>query len=298
VNDRKRLSAVLVLTVLYMALELVGGLWTGSLALLADAGHMLTDVASLALALGALWFARRPPTNRHTYGFYRVEILAALVNGVALWAIVIWIFIEAFERLRSPAPILAGPMMAIAAGGLLVNGAAFWILHRRHDPAVQRSLNVHGALLHVVGDLLGSAGALAAGAAVAFLGWRLADPLVSLLIGALIVVASWRLVRDATHILLEGAPTGLDVGTMIDRILAVRGVAGIHDLHVWTLTSGYAALSAHVVCGHAEEREMLLARVNRVLREEFGITHTTIQLEPKSPPGHSEPMSYPISTVE
>jgi cobalt-zinc-cadmium efflux system protein len=298
VNDRKRLSAVLVLTVLYMALELVGGLWTGSLALLADAGHMLTDVASLALALGALWFARRPPTTRHTYGFYRVEILAALVNGVALWAIVIWIFIEAFERLRSPAPILAGPMMAIAAGGLLVNGAAFWILHRRHDPAVQRSLNVHGALLHVVGDFLGSAGALAAGAAVAFLGWRLADPLVSLMIGALIVVASWRLVRDATHILLEGAPMGLDVGTMIDRVLAVRGVAGIHDLHVWTLTSGYAALSAHVVCGHAEEREMLLARVNRVLREEFGITHTTIQLEPKSPPGHSEPMTYPISTVE
>lgn len=297
-TDRRRLGAVLVLTLVYMLAELVGGLWTRSLALLADAGHMLTDVASLSLALGALWFVRRPPTTRHTYGFHRVEILAALINGVVLWAIVLWIGVEAIDRLRSPAPILAGPMMAIAAGGLLVNGAAFWILHGRHDPAVERSLNLHGALLHVVGDLLGSAGALAAGAAAAFLGWRFADPVASLVIGALILISSWRLVRDAVHVLLEGAPADLDVGAMIDRVRSVEGVAGIHDLHVWTLTSGYAALSAHVVCGHAEEREMLLARVNRVLREEFGIIHTTIQLEPESPPGHTDPMTYPVTTVE
>jgi cobalt-zinc-cadmium efflux system protein len=281
-----------------MVAELLGSLWTGSLALLADAGHMLTDVAAIALAIGALWVARRPPTVQHTYGFHRVEILAALVNGLALWAIVAWIAVEAIDRLRSPTEVLAGPMMAIAAGGLAVNAVAFWILHRRHEETLQRSLNLHGAILHVLGDLLGSAGALAAGAVIWTTGWEAADPIASLLIGALIVAASWRLVRDAVHILLEGSPRGMDVPTLIDRVLAVRGVSGIHDLHVWTLTSGYPALSAHVVCGHAEEREMLLARVNRLLREEFGILHTTIQLERLSPPGHTEPMTYTIETVE
>ena len=296
-SDRRRLAAVLVLTLVYMVAEVVGGLWTGSLALLADAGHMLTDVASLGLALGALWVARRPPTVRHTYGFYRAEILAALLNGLALWGVVAWIAAEALDRLRQPTEILAGPMMAIAAGGLAVNGVALWILHRRHDPSVERSLNLHGALLHVVGDLLGSAGALAAGALVWSTGWHAADPVASLLIGALILAGSWRLVRDAVHILLEGAPPDLDVALLIERVGAIEGVAGVHDLHAWILTSGYAALSAHVVCAHGEERDLLLARVNRLLREEFGITHTTIQLEPESPPGHAEPMAYPVTTV-
>lgn len=296
--DRRRLAAVLFLTLGYMVAELVGGLWTGSLALLADAGHMLTDVASLGLALGALWFARRPATMRHTYGFHRVEILAALINGLALWAIVVWIAVEAVNRLRTPEEILAGPMMAIAAGGLVVNGIAFAILHRPHDASIERSLNLHGALLHVIGDLLGSAAAVAAGAIVWLTGWHAADPLASLAISALILAASWRLVRDAVHILLEAAPHGLEVEALIERILGLEGVSGIHDLHVWTLTSGYAALSAHVVCRHDQERDLLLARVNRALREEFGITHTTIQLEPESPPGHADPMAFPISTLE
>lgn len=296
--DRRRLVIVLCLTFVYMLGELVGGLWTGSLALLADAGHMLTDVASIGLALGALWVARRPPTTRHTYGFHRIEILAALINGLALWAIVVWIAFQAIERLRAPGEILAGPMMAIAAGGLVVNAIAFAILHDRHDPLVERSLNLHGALLHVLGDLLGSAGVLLAGAVIWLTGWREADAVASLLIGGLILAASWRLVRDAAHILLEGAPLDLDVESLMRRFVQLDGVNGIHDLHVWTLTSGYPALSAHVVCGHGEERDLVLARVNRMLREEFAITHTTIQLETESPPEHAYPMAFPVGTLE
>jgi cobalt-zinc-cadmium efflux system protein len=295
-TDRRRLAAVLALTFLTMLAELAGGLWTGSLALLADAGHMLTDVAALALAAGALWVARRPATLRHTYGLHRVEILAALVNGIALWGIVGWIAIEAVGRLGAPTPVLAGPMMGIAGVGLVVNGAALLILHRGHDPGVRRSLNLHGALLHVAGDLLGSVGVLAAGLVVWTTGWSAADPIASLLVCLLILAASWRLVRDAVHILLEGAPAGLDVEALLARIGAERGVAGVHDLHVWTLTSGYPALSAHVVCDHGEEREMVMARVNRLLRQEFAITHTTIQIEAESPP--AEPMAHPLETIE
>jgi len=297
-EDRRRLVLVLGLTAAYMVGELVGGLWTGSLALLADAGHMLTDVASLALALGALWMARRPATTRHTFAFARVEILAALVNGLFLWGVVGWVAWEAIARLRDPQPVMGGPMMAIAAGGLVVNGIALWILHRGRDEEGERSLNLHGALLHVLGDLLGSVGALVAGGAILWGGWTLADPIASLAIGGLILLSSWRLVREAIHILMEGAPRDLDVDALLREMCEVDGVAGVHDLHVWTITSGYPALSAHVVCEHDQERDLLLARVNRLLRERFGIDHTTLQLEPEAPPGHGEPMMHPVETVE
>lgn len=297
-GDRRRLAVVLALTLATMIVEAVGGLVTGSLALLADAGHMLTDAASLALALGALWMAGRPATARHTYAFARAEILAALANGLALWAIVVWIAVEAVGRLRAPEAIDAGPMMGIAALGLVVNGVAFWILHRSDDDRTERSLNLHGALLHVVGDLLGSAGALAAGAVVLLTGWAAADPVASLFIGGLILASSWRLVRDAVHILLEGAPRDLDMEDLLRSLAAVDGVAGVHDVHVWTITSGYPALSAHVVCEHGADREMLLARVNRTLRESFSITHTTIQIEAATPPAHDEPMARPVARLE
>lgn len=294
--SRGRLLAALCLAGTYLVAEVVGGLLTGSLALLADAGHMLTDVASLSLALGALWMARRPPTTRHTFAFARVEILAALVNGLFLWGIVAWIAWEAIGRMQEPQPVLAGPMMGIAAGGLVVNGIAFRILHR--DAASDRSLNLHGALLHVLGDLFGSAGALIAGGIVLLTGWSAADPLASLLIGVLILVSSWRLVREAIHVLMEGAPRELDVDALLEAMCGVEGVVGVHDLHVWTITSGYPALAVHVVCRHEEERDLLLARVNRLLRERFGIDHTTIQLEPEAPPGHGEPMAHPLERVE
>jgi cobalt-zinc-cadmium efflux system protein len=295
-QDRRRLGIVLGLTCAYMVAEVVGGLWTGSLALLADAGHMLTDAASLLLALGALWMASLPATTRHTWAWARVEILAALINGLFLWVVVVWLVWEAVERFGDPGEVLAGPMMGIAAGGLLVNGIALAVL--RHDHSGEHSLNVHGAWLHVAGDLLGSLGALAAGAVIWLTGWVAADLVATLAIGALIVISSWRLVREAVHVLMEGAPRHLDVDDLIRRLTEIEGVAGIHDLHVWTITSGYPALAVHVTCGDGESREMLMARVNRVLRERYGIEHTTIQIEPAIPPERDEPMTRPIQRIE
>ena len=295
-QDRRRLGIVLGLTCAYMVAEVVGGLWTGSLALLADAGHMLTDAASLLLALGALWMAGRPATTRHTWALARVEILAALVNGLFLWVVVVWLVWEALERFGDPGEILAGPMVGIAAGGLVVNGIALAVL--RHDHSGERSLNVHGAWLHVAGDLLGSLGALVAGAVIWLTGWVAADLIATLAIGALIVISSWRLVHEAVHVLMEGAPRHLDVEDLIRRLSEIEGVAGIHDLHVWTITSGYPALAVHITCKHGESREMLLARVNRMLRERYGIEHTTIQIEGAIPPERDEPMTLPVQRIE
>jgi cobalt-zinc-cadmium efflux system protein len=296
--DRRRLGIVLVLTCAYMIAEVAGGLWTGSLALLADAGHMLTDAASLLLALGALWMAGRPATTRHTWALARVEILAALVNGLFLWVVVVWLVWEAMERFGEPGAILAGPMIGIAAGGLVINGIALLVLRAHHDEETARSLNVHGAWLHVASDLLGSLGALAAGIVIWATGWVAADLVATLAIGALILFSSWQLVHEAVHVLLEGAPRHLDVKDLIQRLSVVEGVEGIHDLHVWTITSGYPALSMHVTCADDESREMLLARVNRVLRDRFGIEHTTIQIEPCIPPERDEPMARPVQRIE
>lgn len=295
--DRRRLRAVLWLTLVYAVAEVVGGLWTGSLALLADAGHMLTDVASLALALGALWMAQRPATVRHTYAYGRVEILAALLNGLFMWAIVAGIGYEAMDRLRAAPAVRSGPMLAVATGGMVVNAVSYAILHRGTNE-LGRSLNLRGAGIHVLGDLLGSIGAMTAAVIIGLTGWQMADPIASLFIGILILVSSWRIVRDAIHILLEGTPVGLDVEELITAMREAEGVAGVHDLHVWTITSGYPALSAHVVCDHEVARDMLLARLNRLLRERYGITHTTIQLETETPPEYSRPMARPIPTLE
>jgi cobalt-zinc-cadmium efflux system protein len=295
-HDRRRLGIVLGLTCAYVVAEVVGGLWTGSLALLADAGHMLTDAASLLLALGALWMAGRPATTRHTWALARVEILAALINGLFLWVVVVWLVWEAVERFGDPGEVLAIPMMGIAAGGLIVNGISLAVL--RHDHRGERSLNVHGAWLHVAGDLLGSLGALAAGAVIWLTGWVGADLVATLAIGALIVISSWRLVHEAVHVLMEGAPSHLDVDDLIRSLNEIEGVAGFHDLHVWTITSGYPALAVHVTCADGESREMLLARVNRVLRERYGIEHTTIQIERAIPPERDEPMTRPVQRIE
>lgn len=288
---------MLALTLAYAVAEIVGGVMTGSLALLADAGHMLTDVASLGLALGALWMSTRPATISHTYAYGRVEILVALVNGLFMWGVVAWIAVEAVQRLGRTAHVDAGTMLAIASGGLVVNAVAYAILRGRGG-AGGGSLNLRGAGLHVLGDLLGSAGAMTAAIVIRLTGWTRADPLASLAIGILILISSWRVIRDAVHVLLEGAPAGIDVAELIGALRKVAGVAGVHDLHVWTITSGYPALSAHVVCDHGQPRDMLLARLNRILRERYGITHTTIQLEPETPPEHGRPMARPIPTLE
>jgi cobalt-zinc-cadmium efflux system protein len=269
-----RLVAVLVLVLAYMGVEVAGGLWTGSLALLSDAGHMASDAAALGLSLFAAWVTRHPPTPRRSFGFYRAEILAALVNAAALFAVAAFVVWEAVERMAAPPAVLGGPLLAIAAGGLAVNGASLLLLHgvRGHD------LNVRGAFLHVVGDALGSVGALASGACILLWDWRWADPLASLVIAALIVVSAWRLLQEALAVLMEGTPAHLDVDALRQAMLAVPGVCALHDLHVWTIGSGLHSLSCHVVVPPPLSGDAVLPALRTSIAA-FGITHVTIQVE-------------------
>jgi cobalt-zinc-cadmium efflux system protein len=275
-GGRRRLLVVLVLTAAYMFAEAAGGWLTGSLALLADAGHMLADVAALALALVAAWFGSRPATPSKTYGYYRLEILAAFANGVVLVLVSLRILYEAYARWSQPPEIeRAGLMVAVAAGGLLVNLACAWLLHGDHAT----DLNVRGAWLHVLGDALGSVGAIAAGALVAAFGWYAADPLFSALISLLIVWSSWNLIREATNILLEGTPAHINLAAVEEVIRDTGGVEDVHDLHVWTIKSGHEALSAHVIHARGVAQPELLRALRSRLREQFGVGHLTIQME-------------------
>jgi cobalt-zinc-cadmium efflux system protein len=274
-RGRRRLSLVLILTAVYLVAEALGGWWTGSLALLADAGHMLTDVAALALALFAMWFGSRPATPRKTFGYYRFEILAAFINGVALVAIALVIFYEAYERWLSPPVVKSGPMMVVATGGLLVNLSCAWILHGDHE----QDLNVRGAWLHIIGDALGSVGAIVAGALMAGLGWYRADPVFSVIISLLIIWSSWKLIKESTNVLLEGTPAHISLAAVEEAILDTEGVKDVHDLHIWTITSGREALSAHVVHQNEISQPDLLKRLRTSLHSEFGVDHLTIQME-------------------
>jgi len=271
----RRLSLVLFLTAFYMVAEVVGALWTGSLALLADAGHMFTDVAALILALSAVWFGSRPATSRKTFGYYRLEIIAALVNGVALVVMALLIFYGAYERWIEPPVVRSGPMMVVAAGGLIVNLVCAWILHGRHDI----DLNIRGAWMHVMGDALGSVAAILAGACMALFGWYQADALFSVVIALLIIWGSIRLIRESTNVLLEGTPAHINLAAVEDAILATQGVADVHDLHIWTITSGRDALSAHVIHAHSISQPDLLRELRAKLHDRFGVDHLTIQME-------------------
>ncbi len=263
------------LTAGFTAIEVVGGLLTGSLALLADAGHMLSDNLSLGLALFAAWLAGKPATPERSFGYRRAEILAALANGVALVAISIWVFVEAFSRLREPTEVLGTPMLAVATLGLLVNVAGAFILSRSGG----ESLNVEGAMRHVIADALGSVGAMAAAGVIILTGWRYADPLISAAIGLLILASSWRLLRDSTNVLLEATPRGLNAEEVGRRMAAAEGVTEVHDLHIWTITSGFPALSAHVLVGHHENCHARRRDLEELLAHEFGISHTTLQVD-------------------
>ena len=271
----RRLSVVLFLTALYMLAEVVGALWTGSLALLADAGHMFTDVAALILALSAVWFGARPATSKKTFGYYRLEIIAALVNGVALVVMSLLIFFGAYERWLDPPVVRSGPMMLVAVGGLAVNLICAWILHGRHEI----DLNVRGAWMHVMGDALGSVAAILAAACIALFGWYQADALFSVVIGILIIFGSVRLIRESTNVLLEGTPAHINLAAVEDAILATDGVANVHDLHVWTITSGRDALSAHVIHSNSISQPDLLRELRTKLHDRFGVDHLTIQME-------------------
>jgi cobalt-zinc-cadmium efflux system protein len=274
-ESRRALTLVLALTATFTAAEVVGGLLTGSLALLADAGHMLSDNLSLGIALLAAWLAGRPATPEKSFGYKRAEILAALANGVTLVAISIWIFVEAYSRLREPPEILGGWMLAIAAIGLLVNAAGALILSR----AASESLNVQGALRHVVADALGSVGVMVAALVVILTGWRYADPLVSVAIGALILASSWSLLRESTNILLEATPRGIDAEEVGRSMAGAEGVVEVHDLHIWTITSGFPALSAHVLVGQGEDCHARRRYLEDLLAREYGISHTTLQVD-------------------
>lgn len=287
--DARALAVVLCLTAAFAVAEVIGGIVSGSLALLADAGHMLSDSVSLGLALGAIALARRPPTARLSFGFRRAEILAALANGVTLVAIAIWIFIEAARRLQDPPEVTGGTVLLIAVLGLAVNLAGAAILWRAQGD----SLNMRAALAHVVADLLGSVGVIVAAGIILTTGWLAADPLVSILIGLLILASSWRVLREATEILLEATPAGIDADAVGARMAAGEGIVAVHDLHIWTITSGFPALSAHVVVGPGEDCHALQAEVTRMLAHDYGITHTTLQVEhcddaaAATPSGHS-----------
>lgn len=277
-STRRRLCLALALAAFYLVAELVGGWWTGSLALLADAGHMASDVAALSLALFAAWVAARPPGDRWTYGRSRAEILAALAQGVALVAVSVLIAVEALQRLSAPTPVLGGGVLAIATGGLLVNLAALWILGDAH----RHSLNVRGAWLHVLSDALGSVGAMLAGLLVWQLGWLWADPAASLAIAGLVLASAWHLVGEAVDVLMEASPKGVDLDAVRRDLCALAGVSSVHDLHVWTLGQGRVALSCHLVVTRVERSETLLTDAYSRLGARHGIDHATIQIEPES----------------
>lgn len=276
-DSKRRLMAALVLAGGYMVAEVVGGWLTNSLALLADAGHMLSDVAALGLSLFAIWITERPPTAQRTYGYYRTEILAALANGTALIAVALYIFVEAYHRLRQPPEVQGAAMLGIAVGGLGVNLAGLWIL----GGGSQESLNVRGAWLHVLTDALGSVGAIAAGVLIWTLGWYWVDPVASALIGALVIYSAWQLMLEAVAVLMESCPRGIDVDEVRAALLEAPGVLGVHDLHVWTITSGLDSLSAHVVIDQHTHSAGLLGQLRTMLHDRFGIDHLTIQLEPE-----------------
>ncbi|HVH09317.1 MAG TPA: cation diffusion facilitator family transporter [Gemmatimonadales bacterium] len=271
---RRYLAAALAIAAAVMVVEALGGWFAHSLALLADAGHMLADVAALGLALVVTQLARRPATAERTYGFLRLEIIAALVNGAALIAISLFIGLEAYQRLRTPAAVRGDVVLAAAGIGLLTNGAGAVLLHRGHE----HSLNQRGAYLHVVSDLLGSLGALAAGAIILATGWVAADPLVSLLISLLILRGAWRLVKESSDILLEAAPAHIPLAQVHDCIASIPGVASVHDLHLWTLTSGVVAMSGHLVVANPGDNQRVLEAVQARLGG-MGIRHVTVQME-------------------
>jgi cobalt-zinc-cadmium efflux system protein len=276
-GSRGVLVRALVLTGGFMVVEAAAAAWSRSLALAADAAHMLTDVGALALALFAVWIAGRPPTPAKSYGYYRVEILAATVNALVLFVVAGGILYGAYRRLREPLEVEGGVMLAVAALGLVVNLVAAWQLR----PAAGRSINVKAAYLEVWSDALSSVGVMGAGVVVVTTGWHVADPLVSAAIALVIVPRTWRLLVQAVNVLLEGTPAHLSLEEVEAAIVEVPGVRRVHDLHVWALTSGREAMSAHVVVDDLRDGERLLQTLHEVLHTRFGVEHTTIQLDPE-----------------
>lgn len=295
-RTEKRFILSIILTSLILAAEVIGGIWSGSLALLSDAAHVFSDIFALALSFFALRLAARPPDDRHSYGWHRAEVIAALINSASLLIIAVGIWIEAIERWRSPVEIKSLEMMIIAVIGLVVNIIVALILGghdhdhardhaRSHKNNAQqretRNLNVHSAYLHVLGDLISSIGVIGAALLIRLTGARWIDPFISILIGAIILVSAYRLLRQSLHILIEGVPEGMSLSEIKGSITALEGIEAVHDLHVWNLGANQVALSAHIVLKDDETafQSIILERVKSVLTTEYGIVHTTLQFE-------------------
>lgn len=273
------LFKALFFTLGFAVVEVVAGYWSGSLALLSDAGHMVTDSTALGLAALAAMLARRPPSKRHTYGLVRLEILAALVNSLAMLALITFIAVEAIDRLQQPRPVMGGTVMLVACIGLLVNLAVAWLLHHGGN-----SINTRAALMHVMGDLLGSVAALIAGAVIWFTGYTPIDPILSLVVSALILFSAWNLLRESLHVLMEGVPAHVSLDNVAHDMAAIPGVRRVHDLHIWTLSSGQIGLTAHLELDSFDEWDRILLASRARLDQRHGIRHVTLQAELKNKP--------------
>jgi cobalt-zinc-cadmium efflux system protein len=276
--DRRTLYFVLALAGTFMFVEFAGGILANSLALLADAAHMLTDVAAIALALLALRFASRPATTRKTYGYYRMEILAALINGAVLMVLCFFIIREAWERFREPVEVGGSIMLLIASMGFTVNLIMAYLLHR----SAGESLNLRGAYLHVLGDLLASVGTITAALVVMTTGWMTADPLISVIVAVLILVSSYKLIRESIDVLLEAVPSHLELEEVRRAIEELPAVDLVHDLHIWTVTSGYFAMSGHAIIGDLSRSQEVLGAIHELMHDRFGIRHVTVQIEERT----------------
>lgn len=279
-GNKKGLIIALIITTGIMILEFFGGLITNSLALLSDSGHMLSDASSLFLSLIAIWFASRPPSPRKTYGFYRFEILAALFNGVTLFIIAGFIVREAYGRFFEPPTVASGTMMLIASVGLIANLISAWSLMRKGD--VKNNVNLRSAYLHVLGDALGSIGAIIAGILMLLFDWYVADPIISVLVALLILKSAWGIIKHSVHILMEGTPITIDQEKVKEALTEIDGVINIHDLHIWTITSGLDSLSCHILIEDNRDSQEILQQAISKINEKFHIEHTTIQIETSS----------------
>lgn len=275
-HDRRRLKLALILTGGYCLVEFVGGWLTNSLALLSDAGHMLSDVSAMTLSLFAAYIATLPVTSQKTFGYYRAEILAAFLNGLTLWLVAGIIFREAYYRFFAPPEVQGQGVLIVGSVGLIVNLLTAWMLHNAH----RGNLNVRGVFLHVLSDALGSVGAIVAGGLILWTGWLWVDPMTSIFIGGLILFSSFGLVRESVDILMQATPRHLDLAQIQHTMESIPGIARVHDLHVWTLTSGLFTLTAHVVVNGSSDHHALLDAIEQTIQERYGIDHTTLQLEP------------------
>jgi len=275
-RNKSSLWFLLIISSSYMLAEIVGGLLSRSLALLADAGHMAIDAAAIALSLFAIWIAQKPPTHEKTYGYYRAEILVALVNGATLVAVSLWLMYEAWHRFSNPPEIKGTLMTFVAAGGLLVNLFSLFLIHGER----KENLNIRGVWLHIVTDTLGSVSALAAALLVWQFGWNLADPIISFFISLLVLYGSWQLLSECVNVLLEGVPKGLSLAEIKQGIESLDAIQEVHDLHIWTVTNGVNALSAHVRLNEDMDHAAVLQAITSFLRDHYKIDHVTLQLEP------------------